>query len=482
MVDAERELHKRGDCKLCVYTTMGKKEKKPTVFGQAKGSRTIWYLWLGGRYLEYESLGFLNGDHWVSRDILPCGVGGESVNYFGYYMRQLASMGSHFVADDVAGWDTRITRDDLEDELAFIKSFPLTAKHALLVERTYRLLYMNIVALFPRINPNVRSETVMDLVTRGDQRGSGQVVTYALNTITNAKVQLGRFLESRGFIVAMDKELSGCGCDQTCTKCLDTVTSATGNWLNKNGERWLSQMVVAGDDVAVVTEDERFSESLSYINDTGKLRKDISPGEPSHVYHDWEQVEFCSHHYHEMVMKDGRVLIAPCRDKNAVLGRGRVQKGGEIDIKASATNLKAYGQHWMIYFFHRRDLRLAYFLIASVVPKAWMPTGKTTWSIHAKHEWMVCEDVLEVWNKVWIINNKFMNDKSYVSSWQDVPYLPKTKDLQCGSQIGERDRASWAKEIPAMVERTRHLISPGDWFEDAYLNAGRYLPNRGLFE
>lgn len=48
---------------MCVYNTMGKKEKKPALTGDLKGSRTIWYMWLGSRFLEYEALGFLNEDH-----------------------------------------------------------------------------------------------------------------------------------------------------------------------------------------------------------------------------------------------------------------------------------------------------------------------------------------------------------------------------------------------------------------------------------
>lgn len=90
-VDEERERHLRGDCKWCVYNTMGKKEKKTSYLGRPKGSRVIWYLWLGGRFLEYEALGFLNQDHWVNQETLPCGVGQTGVQYLGYRIRDVAS-------------------------------------------------------------------------------------------------------------------------------------------------------------------------------------------------------------------------------------------------------------------------------------------------------------------------------------------------------------------------------------------------------
>lgn len=76
MVNAERELHLRGDCRNCIYNTMGKREKKPTEFGEAKGSRVIWYMWLGSRFLEFEALGFLNEDGWAKRKNTGFGVSG----------------------------------------------------------------------------------------------------------------------------------------------------------------------------------------------------------------------------------------------------------------------------------------------------------------------------------------------------------------------------------------------------------------------
>lgn len=166
---------------------MGKKEKKPTVAGLAKGSRTIWYMWLGSRFLEYEALGFLNEDHWVARENFPCGVGGVGVNYFGYYLQDIASRAKYLVADDVAGWDTRITQADLNDEEFFVLGMIDDPYHRSLVTALYRFAYKSIVALFVRDHPRYGSGMVTDVVVRNDQRGSGQVTTYAMNTITNGK-------------------------------------------------------------------------------------------------------------------------------------------------------------------------------------------------------------------------------------------------------------------------------------------------------
>ncbi len=467
MVDDERREHLAGRCRMCVYNTMGKKEKKPAVAGLAKGSRTIWYLWLGSRFLEYEALGFLNEDHWVSREVFPAGVGGVGVNYFGYYLQDIASRGTYLVADDVAGWDTRITESDLEDEEEFVLAHIEDPYHRRLVSSVFKFAYRNIVALFPRDHPSYRSCTVMDIVSRTDQRGSGQIVTYALNTITNGKVQLGRTLEAAGLLEADPRIIL--------------------EWLMEYGEEALNNMVIAGDDVVVATSNQRFHTSLQYINRTGKIRKDIALETPSRCETNWERVEFCSHHFHPLSLKDGRQIVVPCRDQDEVVGRSRIQKGGQVSMAESACLAKAYAQMWALYFFHRRDLRLAYATICSAVPTHWIPTGRVSWSIHQKHEWMTSDDMLDVWNRVWIENNPWMADKSRISTWRDIPYLPKGKDLECGSIFNERKRATWALEARNTVASARKIIDASSGpqvYRDYLVIMARFSPVEpgGLFD
>nr|AFE86158.1 polyprotein [Culex flavivirus] len=438
MVADERARHLRGECELCVFNTMGKKEKKPSSFGEARGSRIIWYMWLGSRFLEYEALGFLNEDHWVARKNFPCGVGGVGVNYFGYYLQEIMQKGKWMIADDVAGWDTRITEADLEDELWFLLDQVNDPYHAQLIRVVFKFCYMNMVALFPRNHPQFRSGTVFDVVSRTDQRGSGQVTTYALNTVTNGKNQVGRMLEAEGL--------------------LDAPLEMIDGWLGSHLEEILSGMVVAGDDVVVATNNENFHTSLRYITAASKTRKNLQPTEPSPRYTNWEHVEFCSHHYHPLVLQDGREIIAPCRDQHEIIGRARIQKGGIVDMSAAGCLAKAHAQMWALYYFHRRDLRLGFAAITSAVPVNWIPTGRISWSVHQHAEWMTTQDMLEVWNTVWIVNNPWMAVKDPVKTWSEIPYLPKTKDINCGSLIGERDRAAWSKNIVATVSTTRRII------------------------
>nr|BEP11674.1 polyprotein [Aedes flavivirus] len=457
LVGHERALHLQGKCSMCLYNTMGKKEKKPSVAGEAKGSRTIWYMWLGSRFLEFEALGFLNADHWVSRENFPGGVGGVGVNYFGNYLKEISLKGKYLFADDIAGWDTKVSSEDLEDEETLLTELTANPFHRALIAATMKLAYRNIVAMFPRTHTRYGSGTVMDVVGRTDQRGSGQVVTYALNTITNGKVQVARTLESEGLLYA--------------------DTQVIDRWLSKNLDDVLSCMTIAGDDVVVSTMNRSFASSLDYLELTGKNRKNVPRGAPSKMESDWQKVEFCSHHYHELSLRDGRILIVPCRQESEVVGRSRLQKGGIVTMAESACMAKAYAQMWALYFFHRRDLRLGFAAITSAVPSNWFPVGRTSWSVHQFHEWMTTSDMLRVWNDVWIYNNPWIRVKDPIGSWDEIPYLHKRQDIACGSLIGSKERAAWAREIENGVINVRKILNAESKCDNVY-NDGLVIMSR----
>nr|AXB87773.1 polyprotein [Kyasanur Forest disease virus] len=443
LVDEERERHLGGRCAQCVYNMMGKREKKLGEFGVARGSRAIWYMWLGSRYLEFEALGFLNEDHWASRDLSGAGVEGTSLNYLGWHLKKLSELeGGLFYADDTAGWDTRITNADLEDEEQILRY--LEGEHRALAKTILEKAYHAKVVKVAR--PSSSGGCVMDIITRRDQRGSGQVVTYALNTLTNIKVQLIRMMEGEGVIGPSDSQ--------------DPRLLRVEAWLKEHGEERLTRMLVSGDDCVVRPIDDRFGKALYFLNDMAKVRKDTGEWEPSEGYSSWEEVPFCSHHFHELTMKDGRAIIVPCRDQDELVGRARVSPGCGWSVRETACLSKAYGQMWLLSYFHRRDLRTLGLAICSAVPIDWVPQGRTTWSIHASGAWMTTEDMLEVWNRVWILDNPFMEDKGKVREWRDIPYLPKSQDGLCSSLVGRRERAEWAKNIWGSVEKVRRMIGP----------------------
>nr|YP_009345037.1 polyprotein [Saumarez Reef virus]ABB90674.1 polyprotein [Saumarez Reef virus] len=464
MVDEERELHLQGRCASCVYNMMGKREKKIGEFGKAKGSRAIWYMWLGSRFLEFEALGFLNEDHWAAREISGGGVEGTGLHYLGWLMEALSRKeGGRMYADDTAGWDTRITNSDLEDEEELLNS--LDEEHKKLASAVMKLAYHAKVVRVAR--PASDGGTVMDIISRRDQRGSGQVVTYALNTLTNIKVQLIRMMEGEGVIGPVDM-------DEPRVKRIE-------RWLQEHGEERLSRMLVSGDDCVVKPIDDRFAGALYFINDMAKIRKDVGEWTPSTGYDNWEEVPFCSHRFHRLVMKDGREIIVPCREQDELVGRARVSPGCGWTVRETAGLSKAYAQMWLLGYFHRRDLRLMALAICSAVPVDWVPTGRTTWSIHGKGEWMTTEDMLDVWNRVWIFDNPHMPEdkKERVTDWRDIPYLPKTSDQACGSLVGTSTRATWAENIWSSVEKIRKMVG-NESFRNYLMVMDRYQGGEAL--
>ncbi|AAC58801.1 NS5 protein, partial [Yaounde virus] len=345
---------------------------KPGEFGKAKGSRAIWYMWLGARFLEFEALGFLNEDHWMSRENSGGGVEGLGLQKLGYVLREVGKKaGGKIYADDTAGWDTRITMADLENEANLLEL--LDGKHRRLARSIIQLTYRDKVVKV--MKPAAEGKTVMDFISRENQRGSGQVVTYALNTFTNIAVQLVRMMEAEGIVTPDDIEVLG-----------KRKIPAVRTWLFEHAEERVQRMAVSGDDCVVKPLDDRFATSLHFLNAMSKLRKDIQEWKPSNGWYDWQQVPFCSNHFQELVMKDGRTIVVPCRRQHELIGRARISPGAGWNVRETACLAKAYAQMWLLMYFHRRDLRLMANAICSAVPVDWVPTGRTTWSIHAKGE------------------------------------------------------------------------------------------------
>ncbi|AHW82954.1 polyprotein [Nhumirim virus] len=462
LVSLEREAHRNGQCRACVYNMMGKREKKHTEFGEAKGSRAIWYMCLVSRFLEFEALGFLNEDHWMARENCHGGVEGLGLPRLGYILEEIGQLpGGKMYADDTAGWDTRITEADLEDEQGVLQL--MGYEHRKLAEAIMELTYHHKVVRVMR--PGRKGKTIMDVISRRDQRGSGQVVTYALNTFTNLKVQLIRMMESEEVINAAN-----------VFKLNEEDEQAIWNWLDWSGVDRLSRMAVSGDDCVVKPVDDRFADSLTHLNEMGKIRKDTPEHEPSRGWVNWEEVPFCSHHFHKLPLKDGRHLVVPCREQDELIGRARVSPGAGWTVRETAALGKAYAQMWKLLYFHRRDLRLMANAICSSVPVDWVPTGRTTWSIHGRGEWMTSEDMLDVWNRVWIIENPNMKDKTPVTGWRDVPYIPKREDMWCGSMINVPSRATWAENIKVACSQVRSMIGNGEKFKDYLCEMQRYEP------
>ncbi len=425
IVDKERSLHLKGKCEICVYNVMGKREKKVSTLGKTPSARIIWYMHLACRFLEFECLGYLNEDHFLHRDNLPSAVGGVGVQYLGHIMKPIFDATGTAYAEDTASWDTRITAEDLKAE-AQVAEFA-EGNHKRLIEFTYKVPYGNKIALVPR---RATQGGVIDVIGNVSQRGSGEVVTYSMNTITNSALQLGRIIEAEG------------------------AWDSLHDFLEEHGADRLSTMVVAGDDVVVFTTNANYPSALEHIHALGKPRKDMHELTPSRPIRIFDHVSFCSHHYHPVHYK-GTTLVVPCRPQVEIMGRWRVQNSASSDDAVCGALLKANVQHGILFFFHRRDIRKGALAICSSIPADIVPLGKTSYSIHSKHEWMTTEDILEVWNNVWLRDNPYVTDARPARTFRELPYIPKTIDAMCGSLVDTSDRTLWSNSLPTKVREVR---------------------------
>lgn len=470
LVNMERQRHLEGRCEECIWSSMGKKEKKPQVFGKPKGSRLIWYLKLMCRFLEFEATGFVNEQHYFAKENCPAGVSGIPVHYLGYEVRKThCNNGGISYSEDTAGWDTRFTVDDIRNEQR-LGDLIVDPYHKKLHEAMYNLVYTCKVLTVTRESPNALSDCVVDVIVRRDHKASGERLTYNGNNAINITTELGRLSESDG--VMTEEELHS-----------DTnLETRIQEHLQVKGNKYLNQMNMSGDDKHVATPNPRYAVSLTFMNLSGKIRKDMDRDAPSRPIYNWEKIEFCSNHYHALTLSDrtGGEIVVPCRSQSELIGKsfnhlGRV----ETRIEDGAMNAKAYAGLFLILYFHRRDLRLGAMAAMASVPVNWLPKTRTTYSIHYTHEWLSNEDMLTIWNRVWITNNPHNPRVEPVETWQNVPSLTKSQDVECGSWIGTEARARWAREVPELVRKTRKIIdvSTGEnnEYRDDYLSAmGRY--------
>ncbi len=114
-----------GKPRMAWVNTMGKREKKKRKLGKNKGSRLISYYPIVFRICEQMIMGDLL-DQLSVREVNPMAVGHMNpTDYFQQMAEDEAnverdvSQRVHAIADDTAGWDTRVSRMDLEREAHF---------------------------------------------------------------------------------------------------------------------------------------------------------------------------------------------------------------------------------------------------------------------------------------------------------------------------------------------------------------------------
>ena len=442
VVRQEEKLHSEGKCSRGIFNTISKTEKK-RLKGSASirpASRMIAYLPLVERFLEQKYLGWINQDCWTHREILKSGIGGMPIHYLGGLMEEFTQpdregyIKEQIVQSDIAGWDTRISYDMLDQEEQMLVK-DADPKHQQQIRALYHIYKFPMIMLkTPRPNGLCKYECLQTV----GQRMSGTVVTYTMNTVTNTIVNLLRMWESEG------------------KPDLDT-------WLKENGNERMSRMVISGDDmVSKPLDPQKFASSLDHLHQLGLYRKDVSLGDADEVINNFDNIEMCSHQFRILKIGNKKLAIV-VKPESEILGK-MIFSVGFIQRPAIPALAKSMLNYTLLIFFAQRDVRYVSRAGRSCVDRNVVCMGKIKDPYITDEPWMSSEAVFDIWKKIWIHDNPFA-DKSLdldIETWKDIPYLPQIQDRQLGSAIGIPGRSAWKKNLPKLVRNIRQYFQQSD--------------------
>lgn len=163
---------------------MGKREKKAMEF--IKGSRMIAYLPIPTRLLELKVFGKILELTKVKYNRF--GVGSLGLHDLGQRLKEIWK--GQAVSDDIAGFDTKISKLTLQLELEFLEILGTGPTARKLYE-----IYAHPMLLIPVPSEFMRSQ----LVEGQGQRMSGSNTTYSMNTCTRLAIALLLMVEVRNF-------------------------------------------------------------------------------------------------------------------------------------------------------------------------------------------------------------------------------------------------------------------------------------------
>ena len=159
----------------------------------------------------------------------------------------------------------------------FFNRFSERTEHASLITGLYRC-YSDHITLLKRPKG---SQVELSVLREKKGRLSGTIVTYVGNTITNTNKTITHLA------LALCPEL-------VKENRLDDAADAI--W-KKVEDKELNCYISGDDKVVLVTQQNiiSISKEIRYWENTGYVRKDIDPQQPSHIITKFKDIEFCSH-------------------------------------------------------------------------------------------------------------------------------------------------------------------------------------------
>nr|UNO36756.1 NS5-like protein [Harz mountain virus] len=338
-----------------VYNTTAKKEKTKNLTRQVnKGSRIIQYLPADARLYELRVLGglhrFLEASDWS--------VAGQGLYRYGDRVKKAMNATGAAIAEDIAGWDTKVSKGLLTLEAHMFCRLAEDAEMEKEIHSLYRL-YANPYMVVQR---EIEGE-VHDVLLRGrGQVSSGRQPTYAANTITNFITTVYGMARALDIPEADWPEL-------------------VRNLTDGSGDR---RLLVSGDDkVLFLRGDEARTYSkkaFRYGNDMGLVRKDMGLEQESEIIADVKEISFCSHQYWPVKYGD-EVHYMPVRDVGEIMAKASMSLGVYRDDTTQEAWARVQGFNMLVNYHHIPECRMLALAILSAtrvglnlkgIAKGWM--------------------------------------------------------------------------------------------------------------
>jgi len=424
---------------LSVFNTVAKTEKKMDVTRHKdKASRLIWFLPATMRIFEAEVFGCL--EELLTK--IPYTVSGTPLYDYGDQLAEIffKKKNRKAICNDIAGWDTRISKGLQRLECWFLNS--LTKDECLKQDIThlYRL-YSNATVMIAR-DSNDGDETAIYQL-RG-QVASGRRPTYAMNTITN-------------IIVSM------CAAAKSQDIPLEKLRVWMLTCLNKGHTDKFSGKI-SGDDSTLIFGEHQAKlyskKAHHFLNEIGLVRKDISYDEPSRIIPVFEDIDFCSHQYVPITYGNGKTKYMPTRPFAEIVGKSMIMLNKPKDQPTQEAWARVQGLNILVNYHHIPEAKALALAILSATRDNISLEGLTIGYKIGPRPWITQGDALQ------IIKNCLFGDSTTITSnkspdslrWKDLGIM-KMYHRQMFVNMKPSVRKKWYENMDKVI---RSLRIPGE--------------------
>jgi hypothetical protein len=456
-VETEMDSIIRGEPTLGLVNTMGKKEKKLKSSGERKGSRLISFYDIPVRIVEQMIFGGIL-DNLTRRSVLPTGVGYMNpVDYFNLMADESLAQGEDvhlertgFLAEDVAGWDTKVSKQDLEAEAWFLKQLGSGDRHKKAIHGMYRMYANHLVGV-----KRPRGNTVdLSIVEERKGRMSGTIVTYSMNTVLNTVLNVGHIVVTEGVSI---------------NTALDMIADGT------------YRMYISGDDKVIGGHPDRIqrlADNPAYWGEIGYIRKNMTLTENSNVIRDFYKLEFCSHSPEWVTFRTNLGEFkkwCSTRNEDEILAKSIYSVGGFVNMETQMGHALELRNTLLMYVF-RRDIRRLCEAITRAAPPGMVPQGKTRKPREMMMPWMSQSDIDACCKS--IFSDSSLYPIPGMEGVDDVCYVSQVRDMMTGSYIHQPGRTAWKLSLGKKVQDIRKMMT--GWTYDSLEPVEKAIAKAGL--